>query len=341
MMCKKDKLYEELTESLYKKILVDDKDRDALYYLLNPKNAGILDKSKYTMEKYKEQYNLGNDFKIYKEKEDIEPKNNSDKCNLVNQELNIIIAGEVLNSFATIFKKYLQETNSISGQFYINYGETFKGLNGDLSNIKIIFKDNEPTPEYLDINNLTKLYFHSTTTIGNVMPWVKYLNPSLGNLLDIMQNKVKIYNSFIGWFKIMGNFHESKLLDDFLIQDFANKSNKEALVFFDETIKKCDIKWNLYFYRASKAIMKRSYRILTRKDPNAETEFTNAFTNFCLKYGIKNEIEELIGHLSKYEDQKIKGDKFLKIEGEKIDDELQELKKLKEILQRKSEELAN
>lgn len=162
------------------------------------------------------------------------------------------------------------------------------------------------------------------------------------------------------------NFINNHYLQDFVLE---NKGVLEAIKFLDSDeleklrgelenkIKEKEIKideikigeikkqmkkeWNLYFYRASKAIMKRSYRILTRKDPNAETEFTNAFTDFCLEYGIKNEIEELIGHLSKYEDQKIKGDKFLKIEGEKIDDELQELKKLKEILQRKSEELTN
>ena len=214
------------------------------------------------------------------------------------------------------------------------------------------------------------MFFHLATTIGNVMPWPLYYNYKPKNdELDIVQTKYQYYIGLYGkvdnagidkesWIKA---FVEGHYLQDFVTNDmtraieFLNldkvcKQKDDSLQnWFENIINKInnssedDIEkwWNLYFYRASKAIMKRSYRILTRKDPNAETEFTNAFTDFCLNSGIKNEIEELIGHLSKYEDQKIKGDKFLKIEGEKIDDDLQELKKLKEILQRKSEELTN
>lgn len=217
---------------------------------------------------------------------------------------------------------------------------------------------------------LAKMFFHLATTIGNVMPWPLYYNYKPKNdELDIVQTKYQYYIGLYGkvdnagidkesWIKA---FVEGHYLQDFVTNDmtraieFLNldkvcKQKDDSLQnWFENIINKInnssedDIEkwWNLYFYRASKAIMKRSYRILTRKDPNAETEFTNAFTDFCLNSGIKNEIEELIGHLSKYEDQKIKGDKFLKIEGEKIDDDLQELKKLKEILQRKSEELTN
>lgn len=217
---------------------------------------------------------------------------------------------------------------------------------------------------------LAKMFFHLATTIGNVMPWPLHYNYNPKNdELDIVQTK---YQYYIGLYSKVDNTGIDKgswikaFVEGYYLQDFITNDMTRAIEFlnldkvckqkdyflqkwFENIINKInnssedDIEkwWNLYFYRASKAIMKRSYRILTGKNPNAETEFTNAFTDFCVEYGIKNEIEELIGHLSKYEDQKIKGDKFLKIEGEKIDDELQELKKLKEILQRKSEELTN
>ena len=231
------------------------------------------------------------------------------------------------------------------------------------------------------ISSLAKLFFNLATTIGNVMPWPTGFNPNGGldivqnkfpKYLGLYEWAKVVGNKLTGdetedkkekhkreeWirnfinnhylqdfvFKNNGSFEAIKFLNsdelEKLRDELGNKI-KEKEIKIDEIKKQMKKEWNLYFYRASKAIMKRSYRILTKKDPNAETEFTNAFTDFCVKYGIKNEIEELIGHLSKYEDQKIKGDKFLKIEGEKIDDELQELKKLKEILQRKSEELTN
>lgn len=421
MMCKKDKLYEELTGNLYQKMF-DDKN-DALMHLLNVDNEGNLDKAYYVVDKYYKKFymygdetweivNYRNINKKYSEKL---PKNKWEKCKLFNERNGLEVAGEVLNSTNNIIKRYINDINNIESEAKIKeinqkennankktgekedkYWATlliayFKHHKVDEGDIKIFINNiknskfkpacenaNSIPKEYIEgcvawfdkFSCLAKMFFHLATTIGNVMPWpLNYNYNPKNNELDIVQTK---YQYYIGLYSKVDNTGIDKeswikaFVEGHYLQDFVTNDMTRAIEFlnldkvckqkddflqkwFENIINKInnssedDIEkwWNLYFYRASKAIMKRGYRILTKKDPNEETEFTNAFTDFCVKYGIKNEIEELIGHLSKYEDQKIKGDKFLKIEGEKIDDELQELKKLKEILQRKSEELTN
>lgn len=340
-----------LTTNLLSKI--KDQGEDIFSYLENKYYKDKLDKGYYAVLSYRLYELYSNDkFKrqiYYKGWQDYsKEKSTGDRSlyRLFNSEDNIILSGEVLNSSTGMLNIYKKD---IGG------------------------KEN--------ISNIAKIYFNLVTTVGNIMPWPTGFNPNggLDIVQDKFPKYLGLYEwiKVVGnkptgdetedekekckkeeWIR---NFINNHYLQDFVLENkgvleaikFLNSDElkklrgelenkiKEKEIKIDEIKKQIKKEWNLYFYRASKAIVKRSYRILTKKDPNAETEFTNAFTDFCVKYGIKNEIEELIGHLSKYEDQKIKGDKFLKIEGEKIDDELQELKKLKEILQRKSEELTN
>ena len=338
-----------LTTNLLSKI--KDQGEDIFSYLENEYYKNRLDKSYYAVLSYRLYELYSND--KFKRQIDCNGWQDYSKekatgyrsfYRLFNREDGIILSGEVLNSSTEMLKIYKKD---IGG------------------------KEN--------ISNIAKMYFNLVTTVGNIMPWPTGFNPNGG--LDIVQNKFPKYLGLYEWIKVVGNkptgdetedekekckreewirnFINNHYLQDFVLE---NKGSFEAIKFLNsdeleklrgelgkeikekerkEVKKQMEKWWNLYFDRASKAIMKRSYRILTKNDPNVEIEFTNAFTDFCVKYGIKNEIEELIDHLSKYEDQKIKGDKFLQIEGKKIDDELQELKKLKEILQRKSEEFTN
>ncbi|MGP1613124.1 MAG: hypothetical protein ACTTG8_08545 [Catonella sp.] len=313
-------LYEQLTENLFIEACDDAQGKDnVFYYLEDKKNSNLLDKCFCAVSSYKE-------YKIYKDASFIIRKNGNDgyndftvfagrsaKFRLENEDIKL--SGEVLNNSTYILTKY----------------KTDIGDNGDKKKF----------------SELSKMFFHLVTTVGNIMPWPIGFNPRTGGRLDIFQykfsdsGKSNYWNLHdkdkqkenSKWVEIVidkGNIDKRQykeielwkksLVNVHYLQDFVNENETEALIFYDETITDSNIRWNLYFYRASKAIMKRSYRILTKEDPNKDgkSKFDIEFSKFCKKY----EVEEDVNNLTKYFNNKIK----------EIKNELEEMKALIEQL---------
>ena len=284
--------------------------------------------------------------------------------------IKLMEAGDVINSFRDLFKAYSGSLiHELGKSINVDWKSTKANIeanfaNGKYSIIEVYYtlgkgEYKEQKIEKMENSNLANMYFHLITTLGNIMPWVKGFNPSAGEL-DIFQYKAP---AFFGLCDIMGQ-KTKYFIDKFFLRDFVFENTdgfavikfhnrdilnnlKNKLEKAKENEEKKEIKEqikkerNLYFYRASKAIMKRSYRILTKKEPTEEIEFTDLFADFCVKKGIESEIGELIAYLIKKEDEKIKDDKFLKIEGKEISDELEELSELKNMLAEKSIEATN
>ena len=213
----------------------------------------------------------------------------------------------------------------------------------------IVYKKGYENGVKAEISALANMYFYLTTTIGNFMPWPKNFNPVPGGGLDIFQEKFPMYLNLYKWMRMVWKLDEDweywikGFVDNHYLQDFVDDDKTKALRFLNldkiEEVKK-EIKekkkniekagekekeemhkkieglekvWNLYFYRASKAIMKRSYRILKNKEIKyeelseaQENEFNKEFKNFCEECNVKEELEELKEYLDKYEDEKIK-----------------------------------
>ena len=314
-------LYEQLTENLFIEACNDAQGKDnVFYYLEDENNSNLLDKCFCAVSSYK-------GYTIYKDSSFMIRKNGNDGYDsfrvfagrsatfrLENEDIKL--SGEDLNNSTPILKKY----------------KTDIGDNGDKKKF----------------SELSKMFFHLVTTVGNIMPWPKNFNPVPGGGLDIFQYKFsdKYYkinywnlhdkdkqkeNS--KWVEIVidkGNIDKKQykeielwkksLVNVHYLQDFVNENETEALIFYDDTITDSNIRWNLYFYRPSKAIMKRSYRILTKEDPNKDgkSKFDIEFSKFCKKY----EVEEDVNNLTKYFNNKIK----------EIKNELEEMKALTEQL---------
>jgi len=200
---------------------------------------------------------------------------------IVKDELKIV--GEVLNSSTTMLERYKEDI-------------------GDKNNF----------------SELSKMFFHLVTTVGNVMPWPKNFNPVTGNKLDIFQEKFPMYLRLYEWMRMVGKLDEDweywikGFVDNHYLQDFVNDKKTEALIFYDEDIE-VSIRWNLYFYRASKAIMKRSYRILKEIDgdfsPKQKKEFNEKFQEFCEECNVMEELVGLIKKLDKNDDTDNEGGK--------------------------------
>jgi|GEM_PF-3181244 len=204
------------------------------------------------------------------------------------------------------------------------------------------------------ISSLAKMFFHLATTIGNVMPWpLNYNYRSINKELDIVQTKYQYYIGLYGkvdntgidkesWIKafVEGHYLQDFVTDDmtrateFLNLDKVCKQKDDSLQNWVVNIlnKKNDSpeddieqEWNLYFYRCSKAIMKRSYRILKTEEikegklsEEQKEEFEGKFREFCNECGVKDDLKDLKDYLS---DDKHKG-RIIK------DNELEELEKL-------------
>ena len=293
----------ELTDNLYCKNR--NETHNALYYL-NGSFGGDLDKGFYAVLSYIT-YPGYEKFKLKSERGGYGLKNAKNcKCSqfyLESEEGNVI-AGDVLNSTKAI------------------YGSYKENVDGEKN-----FSEN------------SKMFFHLATTVGNVMPWPNGFNPNVGLIFDIFQEKFPKYLSLYEWMRMVGKLNEGwehwikGFVDNHYLQDFVNDNKTEALIFYDKTITDSNIRWNLYFYRASKAIMKRSYRILTKKNPNKNKELTDEFIKFCKTFNeedkMENEIKGLIDYLGKEENNdKMVDDKFLIIEGKEIKNELEEMKAL-------------
>ena len=417
IMCKKDELYEKITENLYNKVLEEyfkeKRKNKKSFYLFEclisfEKRCKLiinldLDKSYFAMsnyKKYKVYNNKNNIFDFLLEIVEDTGKGKYAKYSLVGkkEELAMTLNGESLYGFNKLFREYIADLCEKGKQFsfektwnknYNNNDKAKEVLNdsekpyGFEYEIDVLYGEDTINNTKANISILANMYFYLTTTIGNFMLWPKGFNPNLGGGLDIFQEKFTRILGLYEWMRLVGkepiedgaeegsksiNCEREEWIKNFLsnhyLQDFIwkNKGRFEAFKFFDldtlenlrkklndatkkeekkeikEQIKK---EWNLYFYRASKAIMKRSYRILTKKEPTEEIEFTDLFADFCVKKGIESEIGELIAYLIKKEDEKIKDDKFLKIEGKEISDELEELSELKNMLAEKSIEATN
>ena len=201
-------------------------------------------------------------------------------------------------------------------------------------------------------SELSKMFFHLVTTVGNVMPWPKNFNPVPGGRLDIFQEKFPMYLSLYEWMRMVGKLNEGwehwikGFVDNHYLQDFVNDDKTKALRFLNldkieeveneikkkkENIEKAGEKekeelhkkieelekvWNLYFYRASKAIMKRSYRILKNEEikdgklsEKQENEFNKKFQEFCKECKVKQELVGLIKKSDKNDDTDNEGGK--------------------------------
>ena len=351
---------ERLTENIYARIFAE-KEKEALYYLLNENYKGNLDGCLYVVREYYKKFYMYNDteWKLEGSKKEL------GKCQLNNESIECRISGEVLNSFSTIFKAYIGCERNCGKNFWPKMHIAFCENNNipipeikDNSKLEKTYEElnkgydekekNKYKESLQNVSNLAKMFFHLVTTVGNIMPWPKGFNPVTGGGIDIFQYKFsdKYYkinywnlhdkdkqkeNS--KWVEIVidkGNIDKKQykeielwkksLVNVHYLQDFVNENETEALIFYDKTITDSNIRWNLYFYRASKAIMKRSYRILTKEDPNKDgkSKFDIEFSKFCKKY----EVEEDVNNLTKYFNNKIK----------EIKNELEEMKALTEQL---------
>lgn len=216
----------------------------------------------------------------------------------------------------------------------------------------IVYKKGDENGVKAEISVLANMYFYLTTTIGNFMPWPKNFNPVPGNGLDIFQEKFSMYLNLYEWMRMVGKLDEDwecwikGFVDDHYLQEFVNDDKTEALRFLNldkieevkneikekkEDIEKAGEKekeelhkkieelekvWNLYFYRASKAIMKRSYRILKNKEikdgklsEEQENEFNKKFQEFCEECNVMEELVGLIKKLDKNDNTDNEGGK--------------------------------
>ena len=331
IMCKKDELYEKITENLFVNVFyekyknekkyieenprgynskkdykksIDEKfkeaekeylgkvKREAEYYLQN--NNDDLDKSYYVMQIYKNKYDIYKQFEIRDLKTNKEPDRGRN-CYLYNEKSKIEITGETLNSFDSIYKMYTKSFETCSCE-----------------------------------NKIVKMCFHSMTTIGNLMPCVKGFNYNCGRGLDIAQDKITGYI----WVSYGGKISNetSEFIKNHYLQDFVDlKDLKDgevrASIFINKNSENKYSKedWNRFFFRSSKAMMKRSYRILKTEEikggelsEEQEKEFEEIFIQFCNECRVKDELVKLKEYLSEdgHEDRMIK------------DNELEELEKL-------------
>ena len=338
------KFCEELNDN--KKATLEDnkKGYDALYDLLDENNKGRLDKCFYTVQSYKYQYKKYGEFEVNKY-EDGSYRTYTGEFLLINKNKKNYLSGEVLNSTNGIIKSYIDDINNVNSSKKINKQYWAKLLKAycKLNESKIKENDasskcEESIKDYIALfekfSCLAKMFFHLVTTVGNVMPWPKDYNYVPKNKeLDIVQTKYQYYIGLYGrvdntgidkerWIKA---FVEGHYLQDFVTEDMTkaleflnldkvHKLKDNALQNWVENIinknnsTKDDIEkeWNLYFYRCSKAIMKRSYRILENEkikdgilSVGQNREFEKLFFKFCDKYHVKKEVRSLMLYLRK------------------------------------------
>lgn len=330
-------LYEQLTENLYSTTKYSY-GKNALYYLLDNDFKGDLDKCQVAKAIYKtykllpiaciDNDSLSGDvlnsflnlFKRYI----FSIQNDLVKNEFKWEKMHIVFCGK--NYMPTVILKAGKKKELM-----------YKEAREELKKIEIR-KKYEQTLE--KISDLAKMYFHLITTIGNIMPWINGFNPNGG--LDVFQYKAPKFFALCKW---MGQRYDD-FVDNHYLQDFVNDDKTKALRFLNldkiEEVeneikeKKKDVEkagekekeelhkkieelekvWNLYFYRASKAIMKRSYRILKNEEikdgklsEEQENEFNKKFQEFCEECKVKQELVGLIKKLDKNDDTDNEGGK--------------------------------
>ena len=268
----------------------------ALYDLLNVKNAHWLDSNEIVKRVYEEKYDY------YKEAKDI-------------------MSGDVLNSFRTVFERYIDcvcGKEIFAHKSYEKkdeiYNDLFKRNNERLSRNK---KEREiwlDEKDRITISEKANLFFHLMTTIGNVMPWILNGNyPSLGamdtvnnklewfyGIIDDNRTNIQYYAPIIKWKEFIIKKNDNKNFSDWkqafidmhYLQDFVEKdgmtpkdvlSPKELLVE--------DGSWDNFFFETSKAIISRSYRVLNgiKGDfsDNQLKEIKESFNALCVEYEVK------------------------------------------------------
>jgi hypothetical protein len=288
----------DITENLYqKKGFIWGEGQSAFYDLLNIVNKGILDKNYNTMKSFTLYYPQYKNFEI------ISGSNgyNLKKCDLS-------ISGDVLNSFKNVFKRYINDSSSV-----INFSGTKKDWsvifaeNQDLISQNKCVKQIHFKKAKINISEKASLYFHLTTTIGNVMPCMYIANISLGkDAFDIVYNKLEKYienkdGKFDHWIKhICGDEKTGNWLNifvnDYYMWDFVEIDKKSKTIIPKKTLNPENIRlidngWDNFFFETSKAIISRSYRVLNgiKGDfsDNQLKEIKESFNALCAEYEVK------------------------------------------------------
>ena len=268
----------------------------ALYDLLNVNNADWLDNNDIVKKVYEEKYDY------YREAEDI-------------------MSGDVLNSFRTVFERYIDcvcGKEIFAHKSYEKkdeiYNDLFKRNNERLSRNK---KEREiwlDEKDRITISEKANLFFHLMTTIGNVMPWILNGNyPSLG-AMDTVNNKLEWFYGVIDdnrtniqyyapinkWKEFIIKKNDNKNFSDWkqvfidmhYLQDFVDEDGmtpKDALS--TEKLSVEDGSWDNFFFETSKAIISRSYRVLNgiKGDfsDNQLKEIKESFNALCVEYEVK------------------------------------------------------
>lgn len=268
----------------------------ALYDLLNVNNADWLDNNDIVKKVYEEKYDY------YKEAKDI-------------------MSGDVLNSFRTVFERYIDcvcGKKIFADKSYEKkdeiYNDLFKRNNERLSRNK---KEREiwlDEKDKITISEKANLFFHLMTTIGNVMPWILNGNyPSLGamdtvnnklewfyKVIDDKRTNVKYYAPIKKWKEFIIKKNDNKNFSDWkqafidmhYLQDFVGEDGvtpKKELSPTQLSVE--DGSWDNFFFETSKTIISRSYRILNgiKGDfsNNQLKEIKESFNALCAEYEVK------------------------------------------------------
>mgnify|MGYP000442592492 CR=1 FL=1 len=268
----------------------------ALYDLLNVNNADWLDNNDIVKKVYEEKYDY------YREAEDI-------------------MSGDVLNSFRTVFERYIDcvcGKEIFAHKSYEKkdeiYNDLFKRNNERLSRNK---KEREiwlDEKDRITISEKANLFFHLMTTIGNVMPWILNGNyPSLG-AMDTVNNKLEWFYGVIDdnrtniqyyapinkWKEFIIKKNDNKNFSDWkqvfidmhYLQDFVDEDGMTPKdVLSTEKLSVEDGSWDNFFFETSKAIISRSYRVLNgiKGDfsDNQLKEIKESFNALCVEYEVK------------------------------------------------------
>jgi hypothetical protein len=231
------------------------------------------------------------------------------------------MSGDVLNSFRTVFERYIDcvcGKEIFAHKSYEKkdeiYNDLFKRNNERLSRNK---KEREiwlDEKDRITISEKANLFFHLMTTIGNVMPWILNGNyPSLGamdtvnnklewfyGVIDDKRTNVKYYAPIKKWKEFIikkndnKNFSDWKqaFIDMYYLQDFVEEDGvtpKKELSPTQLSVE--DGSWDNFFFEISKAIISRSYRVLNgiKGDfsDNQLKEIKEIFNVLCAEYEIK------------------------------------------------------
>ena len=268
----------------------------ALYDLLNVNNADWLDNNDIVKKVYEEKYDY------YREAEDI-------------------MSGDVLNSFRTVFERYIDcvcGKEIFAHKSYEKkdeiYNDLFKRNNERLSRNKKEREIRLDEKDRITISEKANLFFHLMTTIGNVMPWILNGNyPSLG-AMDTVNNKLEWFYGVIDdnrtniqyyapinkWKEFIIKKNDNKNFSDWkqvfidmhYLQDFVDEDGMTPKdVLSTEKLSVEDGSWDNFFFETSKAIISRSYRVLNgiKGDfsDNQLKEIKESFNALCVEYEVK------------------------------------------------------